>query len=177
VDWGLNLRIVYNTSAYDSLEMLALLDGIVDIYMPDFKCWSPERARRYLKASDYPEAARAAIAEMHRQVGPLVISPDGLAIRGVLLRHLVMPGALDDTRAILAWVAGTLGPRTYVNLMGQYRPAGRVGGDRYPEIATPPDAREIEAAVAAARQLGLERLDGRVPRPAPFARRRASARV
>jgi len=177
VDWGLNLRLVYNTSAYDSLETLALLDGIVDIYLPDFKCWSPDRARRHLKAEDYPEVARAAIREMHRQVGPLVISPDGLAIRGVLLRHLVMPGALDDTRAILEWIAGTLGPRTYVNLMGQYRPTSRVSADRYPEIAGMPDAQEIAGAVAAARRLGLERLEGRTIRPVSFPRQRASARV
>jgi putative pyruvate formate lyase activating enzyme len=177
VEWGLNLRLVYNTSAYDGLEMLGLLDGIVDVYMPDFKCWSPERARRHLKAEDYPETARAAILEMHRQVGPLVISPDGLAIRGVLLRHLVMPGALDDSRAILEWIAYALGPKTYINLMGQYRPAGRVGGDRYPEIARTPDAQEIAAVVAAARRLGLDRLDGRAVRTVSFPRQRASARV
>ena len=177
VDWGLNLRLVYNTSAYDSLEMLALLDGVVDIYLPDFKCWSPERARRHLKADDYPEVARAAIGEMHRQVGPLVISPDGLAIRGVLLRHLVMPGALDDTRAILEWVAGTLGPKTYVNLMGQYRPTSHVSAERYPEIAGLPDTQDIAGAVAAARRLGLERLDGRAIRPPSFPRQRPSARV
>ena len=177
VDWGLNLRIVYNTSAYDSLETLALLDGIVDVYMPDFKCWSPERARRYLKAEDYPDVARAAIREMHRQVGPLVISPDGLATRGLLLRHLVLPGALDDTRAILDWVAGTLGPRTYVNLMGQYRPTARVSAARHPEIARAPDAQEMAAAVAAARRVGLERLDGRAVRPIPYPRQRAAARV
>jgi putative pyruvate formate lyase activating enzyme len=97
-DAGLTLPIVYNTSAYDSMESLELLDGVVDIYMPDFKLWSPELSRDYLKAEDYPEAARSAIAEMHRQVGFLKIDADGLATRGVLIRHLVMPGCLDDTR-------------------------------------------------------------------------------
>jgi putative pyruvate formate lyase activating enzyme len=177
VEWGLNLRIVYNTSGYDSLEALALLDGVVDVYLPDFKCWSPERARRYLKAEDYPDVARAAIREMHRQVGPLVLSADGLATRGVLLRHLVMPGAADDTRQILEWVAGTLGPKTYVNLMGQYRPAGRVAEGRFPEIARRPDAQELAAAVALARRLGLERLDGRMARPRSYPGQRVSARV
>ncbi|HVO36054.1 MAG TPA: hypothetical protein VMT21_10835, partial [Gemmatimonadales bacterium] len=113
---GLRLPIVYNTGSYDSLESLALLDGVVDIYMPDFKCWSREESRLYLMAEDYPDAARAAIAEMHRQVGPLVMDDDGVAVRGVLLRHLVMPGCLDETRAILDWIATELGRDTYVNL-------------------------------------------------------------
>ncbi|MDK1292895.1 MAG: radical SAM protein, partial [Actinomycetota bacterium] len=134
VESGLTLPIVYNTSAYDALESLAWLDGIVDIYMPDFKFWSPERARAYMKAADYPEAARAAVKEMHRQVGPLVMDADGLAQRGVLLRHLVMPGLLDETRSILEWIAEELGTDTYVNLMAQYYPAGKVAADRYPEL-------------------------------------------
>jgi putative pyruvate formate lyase activating enzyme len=177
IDWGLNLPLVYNTSAYDSLETLALLDGVVDVYMPDFKVWSAERARRYLKAADYPDVARAAIREMHRQVGPLVISSDGLATRGVLLRHLVMPGATDDTRAIIEWVANTLGPSTYVNLMGQYRPAGRVRDDRYPEIARAPDLDELTAAHAAARRAGLGRLDAAGARPHTPYRRRAAVTI
>jgi len=160
-DWGLNLPLVYNTSAYDSLDTLALLDGIVDVYMPDFKVWSADRGARYLKVPDYPAVARAAIREMHRQVGPLVISADGLALRGVLIRHLVMPGAVDDTRAILEWIAAELGPSAYVNLMGQYRPAGRVGHGRFPEIDRRPELGEIAAAYAAARRVGLERLDAR----------------
>jgi putative pyruvate formate lyase activating enzyme len=160
VDWGLNLPLVYNTSAYDSLDTLRLLDGVVDIYMPDFKLWSPERARRYLKAQDYPDVARAAIREMHRQVGPLVINEDGLAERGVLLRHLVMPGAGDDTTRILEWVRSELGPDVYVNVMGQYRPAGRVTRERFPELAGARGLAEWRAAIAAARRLGL-RIDGR----------------
>jgi putative pyruvate formate lyase activating enzyme len=100
VDGGLTLPIVYNTSAYDCMESLELLDGIVDIYMPDFKYWSEESSANYLKAEDYPAAARAAIAEMHRQVGPLTVSAEGLATRGVLIRHLVMPGGLDLRRAL-----------------------------------------------------------------------------
>ena len=134
VDSGLVLPIVYNTSAYDSLESLTWMDGVVDVYMPDFKLWSPEKSREYLKAEDYPEAARAAIREMHKQVGDLVIGGDGLAERGLLIRHLVMPGCLDETRNILEWIVEELGPDTYVNVMGQYYPAGKVSGDRYAQL-------------------------------------------
>src|SRR5262245_46222412 len=93
---GFRLPIVYNTSAYDSLRSLELLGGIVDIYMPDFKYWDPANARRYVKAEEYPEVARRTIREMHRQVGPLCFDGDGLAVRGLLVRHLVMPGGLED---------------------------------------------------------------------------------
>ncbi len=154
---GLSLPLVYNTSAYDGEKSLRLLDGVVDIYMPDFKFWKPESARRYLKAPDYPEVARRAIAEMHRQVGVLKLGADGLARRGVLLRHLVMPGFLDETREILAWVARELSPDTFVNVMGQYRPAFRVGPDRYPELNRRPYSEELAEAYAAAREAGLWR--------------------
>lgn len=159
---GLALPIVYNTSAYDSLRSLELLDGLVDVYMPDFKFWRPETARRYARAHDYPERAREAIREMHRQVGDLVIDPDGVARRGLLVRHLVMPGLGDETAAIVRWLAG-LSTGTYLNLMAQYRPEHRVGGPgssgrpRYPEIDRRPRADEIEAAYAAARSAGLWR--------------------
>jgi putative pyruvate formate lyase activating enzyme len=158
-DGGLRLPIVYNTSSYDAPESLELLDGVVDIYMPDFKLWTPERARRYLRRPDYPEVARRSIAEMHRQVGPLELDGQGLAVRGVLLRHLVMPGLLDETEAILRWVADELGPATYLNLMGQYRPDGLVGGADYREIARRPSREELARAVATAFELGLRRLD------------------
>src|SRR3989442_390192 len=125
IDSGVRLRVVYNTSAYDSMERLRWMDGVVDIYMPDFKYWSSESAARILKARDYPDVARRTIAEMHRQVGPLAFDAEGLARRGLLVRHLVMPGALEETREILAWVARELGPDTYVNVMDQYRPEGR----------------------------------------------------
>jgi putative pyruvate formate lyase activating enzyme len=153
---GLDLPIVYNTSAYDSRESLTLLDGIVDIYMPDFKCWTAEYGRRYLKAADYADVARTTIAEMHRQVGPLEIGPDGIARRGLLIRHLVMPGAQKETRAILEWIATELGPETYVNLMDQYYPAGKVTGDRYPEIARGLTGTEYREALETARELGFD---------------------
>jgi len=101
------------------------MDGLVDIYMPDFKYWSRERSKTYMQAENYPEAARAAIKAMHDQVGPLVFDDDGLAQRGVLVRHLVMPGGLDETRESLQWIATELGADTYVNLMDQYFPAGK----------------------------------------------------
>ncbi len=159
-DNGLTLPIVYNTSAYDALESLVLLDGIVDIYMPDFKYWSAESSERYLKAADYPEAARAAIAEMHRQVGPLQIDANGLATRGVLIRHLVMPGGLEETRAILEWIAQELGPDSYVNLMDQYRPAGRVCAEHFPELNRRLTSSEYRSALEIAESLSL-RLDRR----------------
>jgi len=162
---GLRVPIVYNTSAYDSAESLELLDGVIDIYLPDFKCWKPGSAARYLKAADYPAVARERIADMHRQVGPLQVSPRGLAIRGVIVRHLVMPGALDETEEILRWIGDTLGPSTYVNLMDQYHPAGRVDGRLYPELYRRVSSDEFRAACRVAHDLGLERLDGhRIPR-------------
>jgi len=167
VEAGLRLPIVYNTSAYDSAESLALLDGVVDVYMPDFKYWSADKAARYLKAEDYPEVARARIAEMHRQVGPLRLDDRGLAYRGVLIRHLVMPGALDETAAILAWVRDALGADAYVNLMDQYHPAGRVSAERYPELDRRLRPEEFFAAERLAAEAGLTRLDARRPHPLP----------
>ncbi|MEW6045460.1 MAG: radical SAM protein [Bacillota bacterium] len=158
---GLRLPLVYNTSAYDSMESLALLDGVIDIYMPDFKVWDPGVARRLLKAPDYPEVARRTIKEMHRQVGPLAIDRDGLARRGVLLRHLVMPHGLAGTAEIMRWVARELSPDTYVNIMAQYHPAGRVLAEpmSFPQLTRRITRSEYEAALAASRQAGLWRLD------------------
>lgn len=158
VDRGLTLPIVYNTSAYDGLESLAWMDGVVDLYMPDLKTLRPETAKRLLKAEDYPEAAMAAIREMHRQVGDLEIGDDGLARRGVLVRHLVMPGKLDETREVLEWIVAELGPDTYVNLMDQYRPTAKVHGGPYPEIDRPLSRQEFREAVGMAREMGV-RLD------------------
>ena len=173
IDRGLTLPIVYNTSAYDALSSLELMDGLVDIYMPDFKLWSKELAGRLLKAKDYPERAREAIREMHRQVGDLCCTAGGVACRGLLVRHLVMPGTPDETRRIFRWLAEEISPDTHVNIMGQYRPANKVGAigrsrngkdsPRYPEIDRPLDAGELEAAYEAARAVGLWRFDRRMP--------------
>jgi putative pyruvate formate lyase activating enzyme len=158
VEGGLTLPIVYNTSAYDSPRALAWLDGVVDIYMPDLKTLSPTFARRLLKAEDYPTRARAAIREMHRQVGDLVVDDDGLASRGLLVRHLVMPGMPADTRAVLEWIAAELGPGTRVNLMDQYRPAWKVTGGAYAEIDRRVTREEFQNAVDVAVGLGFQRL-------------------
>jgi len=159
VESGLRLPLVYNTSAYDSLDSLALMDGVVDIYMPDFKFWDPESACRYAKAPDYPEAARRAIKEMHRQVGPLVTDEQGIAQHGVLLRHLIMPGDLAGTPEIMNWISRELGPETYVNLMAQYHPTYRVTEEQYPEINRCISSKELKQAVDAFRSAGLSRLD------------------
>ncbi|MEE8331280.1 MAG: radical SAM protein [Acidimicrobiia bacterium] len=159
---GLRLPIVYNTSGYDTLGSLRLMEGLVDIYMPDFKFWEPETARRLGRAGDYPQVARAAISEMHRQVGELRFDGDGLARRGVLVRHLVMPGQGTEAASIFRWLATELSVDTYVNIMGQYRPTHRVPGNpRYADIDRPPLRREMEAAVAAASDAGLWRFDQR----------------
>jgi putative pyruvate formate lyase activating enzyme len=167
IERGLRLPIVYNTSSYDSLESLRLMEGVVDIYMPDFKYWDVQRSARLLKAKDYPERARAAVREMHRQVGDLRIGDDGLAHRGVLIRHLVMPGALEDTAEIMNWLATELGPDTYVNIMDQYQPDGLVAREpqRYPEIARPLKQREHLEALRLTRAAGLSRIDERAPHP------------
>ncbi|UCH85429.1 MAG: radical SAM protein [Candidatus Latescibacterota bacterium] len=162
---GLSTPIVYNTSAYDSLESLNLLDGIVDIYMPDFKFWDRDTAKQYVKAKDYPNRAREAILEMHRQVGPLRFSPEGVARRGVLLRHLVMPGLLHESKAIFEWLANEVSPDTFVNVMAQYRPANKVGSKgkndeiRYTAINRRPEHEEIAQAHRLAREAGLWRFD------------------
>jgi len=166
---GLRLPIVYNTSAYDALDSLRLMEGLVDIYMPDFKFWTRDSAKRYVKAKDYPERAREAILEMYRQVGPLRFDRDGLAKRGLLVRHLVMPGQEAEAAAIFEWLAREVAEDTYINIMGQYRPEFQVGSpDRkgnpqYQEIARAPAGSEMAAAFQAARRAGLWRFDQRRP--------------
>ena len=159
VERGLLLPIVFNTSGYDRVETIKLLEGVVDIYMPDFKWWRSDTAERYAHAPNYPEVARAAIGEMHRQVGPLVLDEHGLALRGVLLRHLVMPKGVAGTTDILNWIAQELGPDTYINVMSQYYPAGQVDSGRFPEIARCLNQAEHAQALAAAHACGLWRLD------------------
>ena len=175
LEGGLRLPIVYNTSAYDSLDSLQLMDGIVDIYMPDFKYWESEASARFLKAKDYPERARAAIREMHRQVGDLDVESDSrLARRGLLVRHLVMPSGLDDTARILEWLARELSPSTYVNVMDQYSPDGMVvrQPDKYPVLNRRITDAEHEQGLRLARAAGLHRIDRREPHP--MLRRRSS---
>ncbi len=164
IEAGLRLPIIYNTSSYDSLDSLELMEGIVDVYMPDFKLWTREAGRRYLRKPDYGEVARATVKEMNRQVGPLVFDERGLARRGLLLRHLVMPGMIQETEAVLRFVAEELGPDTYVDIMAQYYPAGLVGKggrDGYEEINRHLYQEEYLRALESARSLGLRRIDAR----------------
>lgn len=156
-DNGLRIPIVYNSGGYDSVETLRRLEGVVDIYMPDFKYWDAEAAQRHCGVADYPETARAALAEMHRQVGDLVVDSRGVAVSGMIIRHLIMPKRGEDTRAILAFISEALSPDSYVNLMPQYRPCGRAR--EFPELASGITAQDLEDAVDAARRAGLRRKD------------------
>jgi putative pyruvate formate lyase activating enzyme len=154
---GLALPLVFNTGGYDGAEGLRLLDGVVDVYLADLKYGDSEEGRRYSRAPGYFEVARAAIREMHRQVGDLALSEAGLARRGLMVRHLVLPEGRAGTEAALRFLAEEISPRTYVNLMAQYRPCYRA--DEHPEIARRPSAAELAAAAGAARRAGLARLD------------------
>jgi putative pyruvate formate lyase activating enzyme len=168
VERGLRLPLVYNTSAYDSLESIQWMEGIVDIYMPDFKLWDAEHCRKYLVASDYVEAARRVIAAMHAQVGELRVDQHGLALRGVLVRHLVMPALLDDTREIMQWIAGNMSCDTYVNVMDQYYPAYKAETEaRFAEINRGITGDEFCGALELARDAGLWRFDTRWRRVIP----------
>ncbi|MCD6562227.1 MAG: radical SAM protein [Deltaproteobacteria bacterium] len=155
---GLRLPLIYNSSGYDSKETLELLDGIFDIYMPDFKFWDAEWAKRYCKAPDYRQAAIEAIKEMHRQVGDLVID-DGIAVRGLLVRHLVMPNNVAGTVNIMKFLAKDISTNTYVNVMDQYRPCGKADKDDF--IKRRLTSKEYGDAVNAAKDAGLTRLDSR----------------
>jgi len=162
---GLNLPLVWNSGGYDALEALALLDGIVDIYMPDFKFWEPATAKRLANAEDYPARARDALREMHRQTGVLRCGPDHLARRGVLVRHLVMPGLLNESQEILKFLANELSPDTFVNIMAQYHPSHRVGTRSadgkvlYAELNRRVTTEEMAEAYESARAAGLWRFD------------------
>jgi len=155
----LRLPLVYNTGGYDSPEALALLDGVVDIYMPDMKYSDARIARRLSKIGNYPEINRAAVKEMHRQVGDLALDEHGVAQRGLLVRHLVLPGGLAGTEEIVRFLAEEISPNTYLNLMDQYRPAYRAS--QHPPLDRPLRREEYEAALDLAKRAGLKRLDQR----------------
>jgi putative pyruvate formate lyase activating enzyme len=159
IEKGLTVPLVYNSSGYDSAETLQLLEGIFDIYMPDFKFWSKESGKRYAKAPDYPEVAQKAILEMHRQVGDLVMDDEGVAVKGLLVRHLVMPGGQDETRDILRFLAREVSVETYVNVMDQYRPCGKA--HQFPPIDRRLTNDEFQEALKLAGEAGLRRLDER----------------
>jgi putative pyruvate formate lyase activating enzyme len=153
---GLRLPLVYNTSGYDAIVALELLDGVVDIYMPDMKYASAQIARSYSKARDYPRHNQAAVLEMHRQVGDLRIGSDGLAQRGLIIRHLVLPNELAGSSEILRFIAERISPNTYLNLMDQYRPM--YNAQRFPKLKRCLRPQEFQAALDEAQALGLQRL-------------------
>ncbi|MEN8172712.1 MAG: radical SAM protein, partial [Chloroflexota bacterium] len=156
---GLRIPLVYNTGGYDSLEMLKLLAGVIDIYMPDIKYANQETAKRYSKIADYPKINQAALKEMHRQVGDLEIDTRGIATRGLLVRHLVLPNDLGCTALLMRFLAEQISPNTYLNLMDQYHPAYRA--HRYSELNRRLTRAEYKAALEMAEQAGLTRLDQR----------------
>ncbi|MBW2261063.1 MAG: radical SAM protein [Deltaproteobacteria bacterium] len=157
VDRGLRIPIVHNCGGYESVSTLELLDGVVDIYMPDIKYMDHEPAARYSRAPDYPQVVRAAIREMHRQVGDLEIDERGVARRGLLVRHLVLPDGLAGTRAAMRFLATEISSLTYVNVMNQYRPCHEVHEDGV--LGRRISDAEYRQAVEEARAAGLTRLD------------------
>jgi putative pyruvate formate lyase activating enzyme len=155
---GLRLPLVYNTCGWERLEVLKILDGIVDIYLPDFKYSDGKMAEKYSSgAGTYPEITQAALLEMHRQVGVAKPAPDGLMHRGLMIRHLVMPGGVSGSRGVIEWIARNLPKDTYLNIMSQYRPMYKAA--QYPEISRRISRREYEEAVHAAKDAGLTNLD------------------
>lgn len=152
---GLNLPIVYNTGSYDSVDTLKMLDGIVDSYMPDFKYWDDENAFKYSGVKNYREFAQPAFLEMHRQVGDLEIDRHGIAIRGLLIRHLVLPNNIAGTQNVLEFIAKEISQDSYVTIMDQYRPCFQAF--RRQELNRRITSREYQSAVQYARELGLHR--------------------
>jgi len=160
IPMGLKLPIVYNSNAFSGLETLKILDGIIDIYMPDFKFWSEGFSRRYLKNERYPESAKNAIIEMYRQVGDIQLDEFGLAKRGLIVRHLIMPGFVEESKKILDFLAN-ISKRIYLNLMSQYRPYAKVllRPDIYKEIYRTITKEEYKEVVQYAYRLGFEIID------------------
>ena len=156
---GLKVPLVYNCGGYEEVDTLKLLAGIFDIYMPDFKFWDSKVAARFCSAPDYPGKACAAVKEMHLQVGDLTLDQEGIAQRGLLVRHLVMPDGLAGTREIMRFLAKEVSQDTYVNVMSQYRPCGEA--DNFPELRRSITAGEFRQAVSMAQEEGIHRLDER----------------
>jgi len=162
VEGGLRLPLVWNSGGYDSLQALQLLDSVVDIYMPDMKYAAADVGYRYSRVRDYPAANQAAVKEMHRQVGDLKLNERGIALRGLLVRHLVLPQGLAGTAEIARFLVQDVSPNTYINVMDQYQPCYRAGD--LPPLDRPITREEYRAAMEAARAAGLHRFDRRAPR-------------
>ncbi len=159
VEKGLSVPLVYNSGGYDSVETLKLLAGVFDIYMPDFKYGQSKVSQEYSQAPDYPQIAKLAFKEMHRQVGDLLIDERGIALRGLLVRHLVLPQGLAGTKEVMRFLASEISKNTYVNIMDQYYPCGKI------PLNSPLKRRiseeEYKEALEAARKEGITRLDKR----------------
>ena len=158
VDRGLDVPLVYNCGGYEELATLRLLEGIFDIYMPDFKYGDSATALQLSGTPHYVETTKEALKEMHRQVGDLVMDERGIAIRGLLVRHLVLPAGSAGTRQVMGFIAREISPDTYINIMDQYRPCFRAS--EYPPMNRRITSGEFEEAVATAREEGIRRLDG-----------------
>lgn len=156
-DEGLRLPLIYNTSGYDSLEALKLLDGVVDIYISELKYGDTALARKYSHAPDYVQVSQAALRAMHAQVGDLRTNRDGIAEHGLMVRHLVLPNGIAGTEQAMRFLAREISTATYINIMDQYRPAYRT--DEHPELNRTITRAEYEAAIATARAAGLHRID------------------
>lgn len=154
---GLQIPLVYNTGGYDSLTALKLLEGIIDIYMPDMKYSDASLAQKYSKIPKYPEVNQLAVKEMHRQVGDLALDEHGIAQQGLLIRHLVLPNNIAGSEQILKFIAEEISPNTYLNIMDQYRPLYQA--KQYPEIYRCITSMEYHQVVDLAKSLGLTRLD------------------
>lgn len=158
---GLVVPIVYNTSAYETPETLQRLEGLVDVYLPDMKYFSGERAARYSNAPDYPAAAKSAIAEMVRQTGNAVFADgngaveEGIMLRGVIVRHLLLPDGLEDSKAVVRYLYETYGDSVYISIMNQYTPMPQIGAE-FPELARRVTEKEYESLVDYAVSLGIE---------------------
>ena len=157
VDAGLTVPLIYNSGGYDNLETLALLDGVIDIYMPDFKFMDSRLAAKYMDAEDYPLAAMTAVKEMQQQVGDLRTNRAGLAEQGLLVRHLLMPDNMDDSKAVFSFLANEISPDCYVNIMDQYRPCFKAS--EHQELLKTISGSAYEKARNIAGQCGLKRID------------------
>jgi len=161
IEKGLSIPLVYNTSAYDNVSSLKLLDGVIDIYMPDFKFWDKAIAELTCEAPDYPDVARKAVIEMHRQAGDLKTDAHGIAQRGLLIRHLVLPQGLAGTQEVMRFIAEEISTDTYINIMPQYRPCGRA--HEVKALSKRLSTADYKKALCAAEKQGITRLDRRGP--------------
>jgi putative pyruvate formate lyase activating enzyme len=160
IENGLQIPIVYNTGGYDSLETIKLLSGIVDIYMPDIKFFDEEVSFKFCNAKDYPFVVKGVVKEMYKQVGDLKLDERGIAYKGLLIRHLVMPNNIANTKEVMEFISNEVSKNTYVNIMDQYRPCWKA--KEYPIINRCITQDEYENAIKVAKEVGITRIDGYV---------------